>query len=175
MLVTIWNLQPHTSDWLIVGQETTRATVTLASSSTGISSILRTPTFISCLMQGSSVVRRIVSHSSSDEAFIDSYSQPSKPLRGFEERSWMEPGGVSVASAACAVVVSLTSTSNSLQEISYDLCHVYAPATRSVSIPAPVYCESHTHAVLSLRAEFIPLSPSDADVSSLPFIPSTII
>lgn len=28
-----------------------------------------------------------------------------------------------------------------LQAISYTLCHVYARATRSVSIPAPVYCE----------------------------------
>ena len=29
-----------------------------------------------------------------------------------------------------------------LQGISYTLCHVYARATRSVSIPAPVYCRS---------------------------------
>ncbi|KZT73857.1 Piwi-domain-containing protein [Daedalea quercina L-15889] len=28
-----------------------------------------------------------------------------------------------------------------LQRLSFDLCHVYASATRSVSIPAPVYCE----------------------------------
>ncbi|EKM55524.1 uncharacterized protein PHACADRAFT_121053 [Phanerochaete carnosa HHB-10118-sp] len=28
-----------------------------------------------------------------------------------------------------------------LQELSFALCHVYAAATRSVSIPAPVYCE----------------------------------
>ncbi|KAJ2916815.1 hypothetical protein MD484_g3559, partial [Candolleomyces efflorescens] len=28
-----------------------------------------------------------------------------------------------------------------LQEVSYALCHVYAKATRSVSMPAPVYCE----------------------------------
>lgn len=27
-----------------------------------------------------------------------------------------------------------------IQTLSYDLCHVYAKATRSVSIPAPVYC-----------------------------------
>lgn len=29
----------------------------------------------------------------------------------------------------------------SIQAISFALCHVYAAATRSVSIPAPVYCE----------------------------------
>ena len=32
-------------------------------------------------------------------------------------------------------------TPDSLQALSYALCHVYARATRSVSIPAPVYCE----------------------------------
>ncbi|KAI0093804.1 Piwi domain-containing protein [Irpex rosettiformis] len=29
-----------------------------------------------------------------------------------------------------------------LQAVSYALCHAYAPSTRSVSIPAPVYCKS---------------------------------
>lgn len=29
-----------------------------------------------------------------------------------------------------------------MQALSYALCHVYAPACRSVSIPAPVYCAS---------------------------------
>ena len=28
-----------------------------------------------------------------------------------------------------------------LQSLSFTLCHVYARSTRSVSIPAPVYCE----------------------------------
>ncbi|KAI0692213.1 Piwi-domain-containing protein [Cytidiella melzeri] len=32
-------------------------------------------------------------------------------------------------------------TPDHLQGVSFALCHVYAPATRSVSIPAPVYCE----------------------------------
>lgn len=31
-----------------------------------------------------------------------------------------------------------------LQSLSYALCHVYARATRSVSIPAPVYCNAHS-------------------------------
>jgi eukaryotic translation initiation factor 2C len=31
-----------------------------------------------------------------------------------------------------------------LQSLSYALCHVYARATRSVSIPAPVYCDTHS-------------------------------
>ena len=29
-----------------------------------------------------------------------------------------------------------------IQDLSFTLCHVYAKATRSVSIPAPVYCKS---------------------------------
>ena len=32
-------------------------------------------------------------------------------------------------------------TPDSLQALSFALCHVYARSTRSVSIPAPVYCE----------------------------------
>ena len=28
-----------------------------------------------------------------------------------------------------------------IQELAFTLCHVYAKATRSISIPAPVYCE----------------------------------
>lgn len=28
-----------------------------------------------------------------------------------------------------------------LQSLSFALCHVYAPCTRSVSVPAPVYCK----------------------------------
>ena len=33
-------------------------------------------------------------------------------------------------------------TADSLQSLSFALCHLYARSTRSVSIPAPVYCES---------------------------------
>ncbi|KAI0818690.1 Piwi domain-containing protein [Irpex lacteus] len=42
-----------------------------------------------------------------------------------------------------------------LQAISYALCHVYAPATRSVSIPAPVYYADKlcTHAVDQFEPE----------------------
>lgn len=36
------------------------------------------------------------------------------------------------------------SRADGLQSISYALCHVYARATRSVSIPAPVYCNAHS-------------------------------
>lgn len=49
----------------------------------------------------------------------------------------------------------------SIQELAYTLCHVYAKATRSVSIPAPVYCESDP---TSLDIESLHLS-LDADVS----------
>jgi hypothetical protein len=44
----------------------------------------------------------------------------------------------------CKVVFSfivILNDSHRLQELSFALCHVYAKATRSVSIPAPVYCE----------------------------------
>lgn len=43
-----------------------------------------------------------------------------------------------------------------LQELSFALCHIYAKATRSVSIPAPVYCAqllSPSHFVLSPSAD----------------------
>ena len=32
-------------------------------------------------------------------------------------------------------------SSDGLQALTFALCHVYARATRSVSIPAPVYCK----------------------------------
>jgi eukaryotic translation initiation factor 2C len=36
-----------------------------------------------------------------------------------------------------------------LQSLSYALCHVYARATRSVSIPAPVYCDASSPSLSS--------------------------
>ena len=33
-------------------------------------------------------------------------------------------------------------SADAIQSLSFALCHVYARSTRSVSIPAPVYCES---------------------------------
>jgi len=41
-----------------------------------------------------------------------------------------------------------------LQAMSYTLCHVYARATRSVSIPAPVYCGSLSHLSLPYAEPF---------------------
>lgn len=35
---------------------------------------------------------------------------------------------------------SILRSPDALQALSFALCHVYARATRSVSIPAPVYC-----------------------------------
>lgn len=40
---------------------------------------------------------------------------------------------------------------NRLQQLSFALCHVYAAATRSVSIPAPVYCEPRPPAEANSR------------------------
>ena len=37
-------------------------------------------------------------------------------------------------------VMAILSSADALQSLSYSLCHVYAPSTRAVSIPAPVYC-----------------------------------
>jgi eukaryotic translation initiation factor 2C len=53
-------------------------------------------------------------------------------------------------------------SADGLQSLSYALCHVYARATRSVSIPAPVYCDA-----CSLSPYFIPLTMGfilDADI-----------
>jgi hypothetical protein len=36
-------------------------------------------------------------------------------------------------------------SADTMQNLSFALCHVYARATRSVSIPAPVYCEHVSH------------------------------
>jgi hypothetical protein len=56
-----------------------------------------------------------------------------------------------------------------LQELAFALCHIYAKATRSVSIPAPVYCTSVSINTLPsldarLNLPFV-LASSDADVS----------
>lgn len=40
---------------------------------------------------------------------------------------------------------SILHSSDGLQALTFALCHVYARATRSVSIPAPVYCEGILH------------------------------
>ena len=43
---------------------------------------------------------------------------------------------------ACrAPYLRIASRPDNLQALSFALCHVYARSTRSVSIPAPVYCE----------------------------------
>lgn len=38
-----------------------------------------------------------------------------------------------------------------IQTLTFHLCHTYASATRSVSIPAPVYCEHHPLALHSMH------------------------
>src|SRR4051812_15151848 len=49
-----------------------------------------------------------------------------------------------------------------MQALSFALCHVYARATRSVSIPAPVYCKS-PRKPLGLVCQYS-LDFSDADI-----------
>ena len=51
----------------------------------------------------------------------------SDDVRAFERRPQRERGEVDA---------------DALQALSFALCHVYARSTRSVSIPAPVYCAS---------------------------------
>lgn len=51
-------------------------------------------------------------------------------------------------------------SADGLQGLSFALCHVYARATRSVSIPAPVYCKSDFDSIKELPSE----APLDADI-----------
>ena len=55
-------------------------------------------------------------------------------------------------------------TTDALQALSFALCHVYARSTRSVSIPAPVYCECfHPRAhALTLTADCFQMRTSYA-------------
>ncbi len=54
---------------------------------------------------------------------------------------------------------------DSLQALSFALCHVYARSTRSVSIPAPVYCERHCFHTLQPANKIIFVqSVIDADI-----------
>ena len=59
-------------------------------------------------------------------------------------------------------------TPDALQALSFALCHVYARSTRSVSIPAPVYCEFFSRrkplrGARSLTAVPLPALPRAAD------------
>ena len=51
-------------------------------------------------------------------------------------------------------------SADGLQNLTFALCHVYARATRSVSIPAPVYCKSNADHTEGLLVE----PPLDADI-----------
>lgn len=53
------------------------------------------------------------------------------------------------------------SSADGIQSLSFALCHVYARATRSVSIPAPVYCK---HSRFPLPFYCSTLSSSSPDV-----------
>lgn len=51
-------------------------------------------------------------------------------------------------------------SADGLQALSFALCHVYARATRSVSIPAPVYCKR----IIGRIEELPPETSLDADI-----------
>ncbi|OJA17422.1 hypothetical protein AZE42_04820 [Rhizopogon vesiculosus] len=51
-----------------------------------------------------------------------------------------------------------------LQELAFTLCHSYARATRSVSIPAPVYCEFYTYHCFTTVSDVQPSLRKDADI-----------
>lgn len=55
-------------------------------------------------------------------------------------------------------------TPDSLQALSFALCHVYARSTRSVSIPAPVYCECCLCVDRCVRRVAHPPCDADADI-----------
>ena len=63
-------------------------------------------------------------------------------------------------SLICSFLLSQTKRRrpDALQSLSFALCHVYARSTRSVSIPAPVYCK------WILELELIRMSLLDADI-----------
>jgi hypothetical protein len=69
-------------------------------------------------------------------------SVTSVPLHGRARRDEHQQRLVSEAHAFWLLLFSsLTWAPRSLQKLTYGLCFVYARATRSVSMPAPVYCE----------------------------------
>ena len=61
-------------------------------------------------------------------------------------------------------------TADALQALSFALCHVYARSTRSVSIPAPVYCKCRVLCSELACADYVAndcssrLRPPDADI-----------
>lgn len=67
------------------------------------------------------------------------YSESPKPLCRLEKYVRMDCRSVGIVGASYRAVLTRICR---LQELSYALCHVYGAATRSVSIPAPVYCTS---------------------------------
>jgi eukaryotic translation initiation factor 2C len=69
---------------------------------------------------------------------------------------------VSLPSLALCTQHQLGFRPDGLQQLSFALCHVYARATRSVSIPAPVYCESTP--VRHLARHRANRRPLDADI-----------
>ncbi|OJT08947.1 Protein argonaute-2 [Trametes pubescens] len=68
--------------------------------------------------------------------------------------------GLSSIKYVCAAFVDMRipaltiECSHSLQTLTFHLCHMYASATRSVSIPAPVYCECSENPRICSRMEF---------------------
>jgi eukaryotic translation initiation factor 2C len=55
-------------------------------------------------------------------------------------------------------------TPDGLQQLSFALTHVYARSTRSVSIPAPVYCMLPIALTISRKTVFNSPVSSDADI-----------
>ena len=54
---------------------------------------------------------------------------------------------------------------NRLQEFSFALCFNYARATRSVSIPSPVFCEHFpSYSILHILYTYVEIPVIDADV-----------
>src|SRR5438128_1092075 len=65
------------------------------------------------------------------------------------------------ASTCLFITYHIHCSADNLQSLSFALCHVYARSTRSVSIPAPVYCRSPyiscglAHTLSQMRISFV--------------------
>jgi len=66
---------------------------------------------------------------------------------------------VSILSLFFMCMLTFSYSVDPLQDLCYTLCHVYARATRSVSIPAPVYCKGPHHSACVFT-----LNLTDADI-----------
>ena len=64
---------------------------------------------------------------------------------------------------SCVMLKEVLRSPDGIQQLSFALCHVYARSTRSVSIPAPVYCKKYSLSSSHSRSQPYTVL-SDADI-----------